>query len=119
MELLGAFLPFIIMMAIMYFLLIRPQKRQQQKKVDMLNALKSGDHVITIGGLYGVIEEVNDVNETVVLDCEGVYLTFTRQAIARVLEPSQEVVAQATVVEEEPYVLEEEYTTEDEDNSSL
>lgn len=118
MELLGAFLPFIIMMAIMYFLLIRPQKRQQQKKVDMLNALKAGDHVITIGGLYGVIDEVNGANETVVLDCEGVYLTFTRQAIARVLEPTEAVVEEATIVEEQPYALEEENTiVEDEDTS--
>lgn len=118
MELIGAFLPFIIMMAIMYFLLIRPQKKQQQKKKDMLNSLQAGDHVITIGGLYGIVDEVNAANDTVVLDCEGVYLTFTRPAIARTLEAgttTREEILEETVAEEAVFQENEEDLAEFED----
>lgn len=85
MELISALIPFIIMFAIMYFLLIRPQKKQQEKVQDMLSSLGVGDSVVTIGGLHGIIDEVNEEAKTVVLDCEGIYLTFERRAIARVV----------------------------------
>lgn len=89
MDLIGAFLPFIVMIGIMYFLLIRPQKKQQEKTQNMLDSLKPGDSVVTIGGLHGVIDEINTQINTVVLDCEGIYLTFDRRAVARVLNQAQ------------------------------
>lgn len=73
-----------IMFGIMYFLLIRPQKKQQEKVQDMLSNLEAGDSVVTIGGLHGVIDEINPEANTVVLDCEGIYLTFERRSISRV-----------------------------------
>ncbi len=84
MELIGAFLPFIAMFGIMYFLLIRPQKKQQEQVKDMLDSLAEGDSVVTIGGLHGIVDEVHETTKTVVLDCEGIYLTFDRRAIARI-----------------------------------
>lgn len=74
-----------MMFGIMYFLLIRPQKKQQEKVQDMLSSLEPGDSIVTIGGLHGVIDEVNPEANTVVLDCEGIYLTFERRSIARVI----------------------------------
>lgn len=67
-------------------MLIRPQKKQAQKKQEMLNDMKPGDAVVTIGGLHGVVDEVSQSSQTVVLDCEGVYLTFTLGAIATVTQ---------------------------------
>lgn len=99
MELLQAFLPFIVLMGIMYFLMIRPQKKQQETKLNMLNNLKPGDHIITIGGLHGVVDEVNHTKGIAVIDCEGVYLTFNLPAIAQVVEPVEPVV-DGIVVEE-------------------
>ena len=99
MELLQAFLPFIVLMGIMYFLMIRPQKKQQETKLNMLNNLKPGDHIITIGGLHGVIDEVNHTKGIAVIDCEGVYLTFNLPAIAQVVDPVEPVV-DGIVVEE-------------------
>lgn len=79
-------MPFIALFAVMYFMLIRPQKKQAQKKQEMLNDMKPGDAVVTIGGLHGVVDEVSQSSQTVVLDCEGVYLTFTLGAIATVTQ---------------------------------
>lgn len=84
MEFLGALVPFIIMFGIMYFLLIRPQKKQQEKVKDMLDSLAVGDSITTIGGLHGIIDEIHDEAKTVVLDCEGIYLTFERRAVSRI-----------------------------------
>lgn len=78
------------MFGIMYFLLIRPQKKQQEKVQDMLSSLEPGDSVITIGGLHGIIDEINPENNTVVLDCEGIYLTFERRSISRVVSKGTE-----------------------------
>lgn len=85
MELLSTLIMFGAMFGIMYFLLIRPQKKQQEKVQDMLANLQVGDSIVTIGGLHGIIDEINDAAKTVVLDCEGIYLTFERRAIARVV----------------------------------
>lgn len=93
MEFISALLPFILMFGVMYFLLIRPQKKQQEKVQNMLDTLAVGDSVVTIGGLHGIIDEINDQTKTVVLDCEGIYLTFERRAIARVLSKGTDTVA--------------------------
>ena len=86
MEFILSFMPFIVLFAVMYFMLIRPKKKQAQKKQEMLNDMKPGDAVVTIGGLHGVVDEVSQSSQTVVLDCEGVYLTFTLGAIATVTQ---------------------------------
>lgn len=77
-------------MAVMLFFMTRTQKKQQQKRQELLNNAKVGSKVVTIGGLHGVISEINEEKKTVVLDCEGIYLEFNRSAIATV-EPSVEV----------------------------
>ncbi|CZQ83022.1 preprotein translocase yajc [Trichococcus palustris] len=73
-----------LLFGVMYFILIRPQKKQAKKTQDMLNEIKPGDKVVTIGGLHGVVEEVNTSDNTVVLDCDGIFLTFEKRAISRV-----------------------------------
>lgn len=81
------------MFGIMYFLLIRPQKKQQQKVQDMLDALGVGDSVVTIGGLHGIIDEINEEAKTIVLDCEGIYLTFERRSVSRITAKATDTVA--------------------------
>lgn len=82
----------------MWFFLIRPQKNQQKKTQEMLNQIKRGDKVITIGGLHGVVEEVDATNNTITLDCEGIFLTFERRAISRVVKAST-IATEAGIVE--------------------
>ena len=73
-----------VLFGVMYFILIRPQKKQAQKTQDMLSQIKPGDKVVTIGGLHGIVEEVNSADNTVVLDCEGIFLTFEKRSISRI-----------------------------------
>lgn len=85
MDLLITFIPLIFFMVLLYFVTIKPQKKRQQEHRNMLENLKRGDLVVTIGGLHGLVEEQDDVAQTIVIDCEGVYLTFEKRAIARVV----------------------------------
>lgn len=71
------------MFALVYFFMLRPQQKRIKEAQEMLSQIKRGDHVVTIGGLHGVVDEVNDT--TVVIDCDGVYLTFEKRAIGRVV----------------------------------
>ena len=78
----------VILGAFMYFGMMRPQKKQQQKRQAMLNSMKKGQKVITIGGLHGVIDSIDKANGTVDLDLDGIYLTFNLTAIRTVNEPA-------------------------------
>src|SRR6202162_6043186 len=82
-----AFLPLVIIMVIFYVLLILPAQRRQKKTQAMLGALKSGDKVVTNGGLYGTIVGVE--NEAVQLRiAEQVKVKVARSAIAG-LQPDE------------------------------
>ena len=75
----------------MYFLMIRPQQKAAKKAQEMLDSLEKGDAVGTIGGLHGIIDEVSADEKTIVLDCEGIYLTFERRAVSRIVEKTTDV----------------------------
>ena len=68
----------------MWFFMSRSQKKQQQERKNLLENMKAGDRVVTIGGLHGVLSEVNTDKSTVVIDCEGIFLEFDRAAIRTV-----------------------------------
>lgn len=59
-TLLSTLLPFVVMFAIFYFLLLRPQQIQQKKRREMLDNLKRGDKVVTTGGILGEITAIKD-----------------------------------------------------------
>lgn len=80
---LGFLFPLIIIGGMMFFM-TRSQKKQQNQRQELLNSMKLGDEVVTIGGLYGVVHELNTDKGTVTIDCEGIYLEFERAAIKTV-----------------------------------
>ncbi len=55
-------LPFALIMLILYFLMIRPQSKRQKEKKNMIEALKKGDRVVTIGGIHGAITGFKNQN---------------------------------------------------------
>ena len=90
---------FIVLIALMYFTMIKPQKKQQQKKMEMMNELKKGDNVIMIDGLHGKVDSVDTKDKTVVIDADGIYLTFSRMAVQQIL-PDKTATAEAPATEE-------------------
>ena len=77
-------LPFIAMFAIMYFLMIRPEKKRKKKEQEMLNALKHGDRICTIGGIYGTITGIKDDTITLTVGRENMTMVVARWAIRSV-----------------------------------
>jgi preprotein translocase subunit YajC len=83
------FLPFVAIIAIFYFLIIRPQNRKQKETQKMLAALKKGDKVVTIGGIHGTIQTVREQTVIVKVD-EDTKLEFSRSAISTIQAAAKE-----------------------------
>jgi preprotein translocase subunit YajC len=80
-SLLG-FLPFILIIVIMYFLMIRPQVKKQKERQKMIDAVEKGDKVVTSGGIHGKVSGFTDDGKTVILQVdEKVKLNVDRSAI--------------------------------------
>ena len=65
MEAIGSFIPLIAIIAIMYFLMIRPQMQQRKAHEAMVQALRRGDEIVTAGGLFGKVTKVRVVRSTI------------------------------------------------------
>ncbi len=85
METLIGISPFIIMIVLFYFLLIRPNQKRQKAVQTMQSSLQKGDKIVTIGGLHGMIDAIDEGK--IVIKCgDGSRLTYDRNAIREVLE---------------------------------
>ena len=84
-----SFLPLVAIIAIFYFLILRPQNKKQKETQKMLSALKKGDRVVTIGGIHGVIQSVKETTVIIKVD-ENTKLEFNRGAISTVSSQAKE-----------------------------
>ena len=89
MEAFGQFIPLILIFAIMYFLLIRPQQKKVKDHAAMVAALRRGDQVVTQGGLIGKVVKVKEDNEVEVELAEGVKVRVVQSTIASVLSKTE------------------------------
>ena len=79
----AAFLPFILIMIIIYFVMIRPQTKRQKEKEAMREGIKKGDKVITMGGIYGTIQGFKEKGRQAVIKIDNnTNITINRTAIA-------------------------------------
>ncbi len=88
-ESLGPFVPLILLFVVFYFLLIRPQQKQQKLRKEMLSTLKKGDRVVTIGGIHGIIKEIDETVMSLRV-ADNLNLKFSRAAVDRVVEDETE-----------------------------
>jgi preprotein translocase subunit YajC len=94
MEMLGTIAPLILMFAIFYFLLIRPQQKRQKAVQQMQSDLKKGDKIVTIGGLHGIVDAIDEGK--IVIKCgDGSRLTYDRAAVREVTESSGDMLAKS------------------------
>lgn len=84
-----------LMVAVFYFLLIRPQQRRAKAHVNLVSSLGPGDEVITVGGMFGRITKIED--HLIWLEvADGTEIRFSRQAISRKIEPEPEEAPEVT-----------------------
>jgi len=85
-SLLSSLLPLVVLFAIFYFLVIRPQQKQVKKHKEMLNALQKGDKVITSGGLICEVVKPEEDSIKVKLNDDGVIVKVAREYIAKKID---------------------------------
>ncbi|MDD2396646.1 MAG: preprotein translocase subunit YajC [Sedimentibacter sp.] len=94
----------VIFFAIMYFTMIRPQKKREKETKAMRDSLSTGDEVITIGGIHGKVVKVNDELVTIEMPFAKQRIEFSKWAIGSVIKKGKEKVAQEAVEEIEETV---------------
>jgi len=85
---LGMFLPIILMVGIFYFLVIMPQKKQQQQLKDMIAQLKINDEVVTNGGIIGRIKEIRETS-FIIQSAEKTFLEIGKSAVVGIKAPEE------------------------------
>ncbi|WP_242086140.1 preprotein translocase subunit YajC [Aestuariivivens sediminis] len=81
-EGIGSFLPLILMFAVVYFFMIAPQMKRAKREKKFIAELKRGDKVVTKSGLHGKIAELNDKDNSCVIETLAGKLKFDRSAIS-------------------------------------
>ncbi|MCR9112703.1 MAG: preprotein translocase subunit YajC [Rhodobacteraceae bacterium] len=89
MEGFAQFVPLILIFAIMWFLLIRPQQKKLKEHQAMVAALRKGDQVVTQGGLIGKVTRVKEAEEVEVEIATGVKVRVVKNTIAQVLSKTE------------------------------
>ncbi|NIY72620.1 preprotein translocase subunit YajC [Marivivens donghaensis] len=89
MEAIQGIIPFILIFAIMYFLLIRPQQKKLKEHQNMVAALRRGDQVVTQGGIIGKVSKVKDDNEVEIEIASGVNVRVVRSTISQVVNRTE------------------------------
>jgi len=80
----GLLLPFVLIFAVFYFFIYRPQQKREQKHSAMVENLKKGDQIVTIGGIHGTVRRIDDDSILAQVDSNGVKLRIDKQAISSV-----------------------------------
>lgn len=85
----ASFIPLILIFAIMYFLLIRPQQKKLKEHQAMVEGLRRGDQIVTQGGLIGKVTKVKDDNEVEVELAKDVKVRVVKTTVAQVLNKTE------------------------------
>ena len=91
--------PFILMGVIFYFMIYRPQKRDQKKRANMLDSLKVGTRIVTIGGIFGEIAKIKDDRIRIKV-AEDVEIWIRRAAVGTVITTELQKAAKEEKAEE-------------------
>ena len=78
------------MFVLLWVLLIRPQRQRQQKQQQLLASAEPGDEILTVGGLYGIVRDVDEEDDLIVEIAEGIQVRIARRAVGGVVKPEDE-----------------------------
>lgn len=85
MEGIQSFLPFILIFAVVYFFMIRPQMKRQKQEKQFAESLKKGDKVITKSGLHGKVADFSEKLDAIIIETGAGKMTFDRSSISHEL----------------------------------
>ena len=79
----------VVMFVLLWALLIRPQKAKQQKQQRLLSSIEPGDEILTVGGLFGIVQSIDEDDELITEIAEGVHVRIARRAVAGVVKAEE------------------------------
>jgi preprotein translocase subunit YajC len=87
---LGALIVIVVLLALFWIMLVRPQRRRTREQTDLIESLEEGDEIVSAGGLYGVIREIE--GETLHVEiADGLVVRMARNAVAGLVEEDEEL----------------------------
>jgi preprotein translocase subunit YajC len=78
----GLFLPLLLIGLVFYFFIYKPQKDREQEHQEMVNSLEQGDKIVTIGGIHGTVQRIDEDSVLAQVDSKGTKLRLNKDAIA-------------------------------------
>ena len=106
-SMMSLLIPLVLMIALMYFLMIRPENKRKKQAEEMRNSLKKGDQITTIGGIVGKIVQVTDENIVIETSDDRVRMELTKWAVStNNSNPPADAKKAKKTAEEEPAKLE-------------
>ena len=78
------------MFVVLWAVLIRPQRQRQNKQNALLSSVEPGDEILTVGGLYGIVQEIDEEDDLIVEVAEGIRVRIARRAVGGVVKPDDE-----------------------------
>jgi preprotein translocase subunit YajC len=97
----GSLVFLVAIFALMWLLLIRPQKAKQQKQRELLSSIEPGDEILTVGGLFGIVQSIDEDDELIVEIADGIHVRIARRAVGTVVKPDIEDADDAEGADEE------------------
>lgn len=97
----GSLFLLIAIFVIAWLLFLRPQRARQQRQVQLLNSVAPGDEVLTVGGLYGIVQSIDEEGDLIVEVAEGIHVRIARRAVATVVKPEDETDDDEDAVDDE------------------
>lgn len=97
---LGMFIPMILILVMFYFILIRPQRKQQKVQEEMRKNLRVGDKIVSVGGIHGLVSGMTDRTVSVKVS-DGLSIKFDRSAVASVESKGKDADSDDTGSEED------------------
>jgi preprotein translocase subunit YajC len=80
----------VAMFGLLWLLLIRPQRRKQVEQQQLLQSVEPGDEVLTVGGLYGIVRDIDEEDDLIVEIADGIQVRIARRAVGGVVKPEEE-----------------------------
>ena len=83
----------VLLFGLLWFLMIRPQRARAREQQQLLGSVAAGDEILTVGGIYGIVQEIEpdeDGGDLVVEIAEGIHVRVARKALATVVKPEDE-----------------------------
>ena len=78
------------MLVLLWALLIRPQRSRQRQQQQLLSSVEPGDEILMVGGIYGIVQEIDEEDDLIVEIADAVHVRVARRAVAGVVKPDDE-----------------------------